>query len=328
MPRSSTLKSGGRGHHGPASVQDYLAAIYDLAGSGKPVIGARLAKHMSISAPAVTEAIHRMARGGYVKIGRGKELALSTKGPPDRRGHGAPPPSARALADGHARPQLDRRPRGGHRLEHALSPRVGGPPGRAPRHAEHVPARQPDPPDGRAAPRRAVSARPGEGGRDRRGRAHHRGSGGGQACSSISGGTTCVPGGSSRSPRWRRGLGPSPRRATAAPSRSGCRQPPRSGSICLAPRDEGSLLDLRRDRLHLRLLHRRHGRVVLPRDHGRRRRGGHGASADRRRRARGAGEGRDRQEGGGERNHGRRARRSPWPTRGGRSTSACAGAGR
>ncbi len=35
--------------------QDYLAAIYDLAGSGKPVIGARLAKHMSISAPAVTE---------------------------------------------------------------------------------------------------------------------------------------------------------------------------------------------------------------------------------------------------------------------------------
>ena len=31
-----------------ASVQDYLAAVYDLAGSGKPVIGARLAKHMEI----------------------------------------------------------------------------------------------------------------------------------------------------------------------------------------------------------------------------------------------------------------------------------------
>src|SRR6267143_1165467 len=43
-----------------ASTQDYLAAIYDLAGSGKPVIGARLAKHMSISAPAVTEAMLRM----------------------------------------------------------------------------------------------------------------------------------------------------------------------------------------------------------------------------------------------------------------------------
>src|SRR5262245_65024119 len=63
-----------------ASTQDYLAAIYDLAGSGKPVIGARLAKHMSISAPAVTEAMHRMARGGYVKVGNGKELTLSNKG--------------------------------------------------------------------------------------------------------------------------------------------------------------------------------------------------------------------------------------------------------
>src|SRR5437773_5453083 len=60
-----------------ASTQDYLAAIYDLGGSGKPVIGARLAKHMSVSAPAVTEAMHRMARGGYVKVGHGKELTLT-----------------------------------------------------------------------------------------------------------------------------------------------------------------------------------------------------------------------------------------------------------
>src|SRR6058998_714821 len=56
------------------------AAIYDLGGSGKPVIGARLAKHMSVSAPAVTEAMHRMARGGYVKVGHGKELTLTPKG--------------------------------------------------------------------------------------------------------------------------------------------------------------------------------------------------------------------------------------------------------
>src|SRR5437773_9088540 len=63
-----------------ASTQDYLAAIYDLGGSGKPVIGARLAKHMSVSAPAVTEAMHRMARGGYVKVGDGKELTLTPKG--------------------------------------------------------------------------------------------------------------------------------------------------------------------------------------------------------------------------------------------------------
>ena len=75
MPRSSVLKGAAETRATTASVQDYLGAIYDLASSsGKPVIGARLAKHMGISAPAVTEAIHRMARGGYVKIGRGKQL--------------------------------------------------------------------------------------------------------------------------------------------------------------------------------------------------------------------------------------------------------------
>src|SRR5512132_71899 len=80
MTRTSTPKPS-EAQEATASTQDYLAAIYDLAGSSsKPVIGARLAKHMAISAPAVTEAIHRMARGGYVKIGRGKELTLSPKG--------------------------------------------------------------------------------------------------------------------------------------------------------------------------------------------------------------------------------------------------------
>src|SRR3989441_8225891 len=63
-----------------ASVQDYLAAIYDLASSGKPVIGARLAKHMAISAPAVTESIQRLSRGGYVQVGPGKALTLTPKG--------------------------------------------------------------------------------------------------------------------------------------------------------------------------------------------------------------------------------------------------------
>src|SRR5919198_2307400 len=107
-----------------ASTQDYLAAIYDLAGSGKPVIGARLAKHMAVSAPAVTEAMHRMARGGYVKMGQGKELTLTPKG--------------RQIAEVMARRHrlLERwltdtlglnwtdAHEEAHRLEHALSPRV------------------------------------------------------------------------------------------------------------------------------------------------------------------------------------------------------------
>jgi DtxR family Mn-dependent transcriptional regulator len=107
-----------------ASVQDYLAAIFDLGGSGHPVIAARLAKHMGISAPAVTEAIHRMVRGHYVKVGRGKELVLTPRG--------------REVAEVMARRHrlLERwltdilglnwtdAHEEAHRLEHAISPRV------------------------------------------------------------------------------------------------------------------------------------------------------------------------------------------------------------
>jgi DtxR family Mn-dependent transcriptional regulator len=107
-----------------ASVQDYLAAIYDLAGSGRPVIGARLAKHMSISPPAVTEAIQRMARGGYVKVGRGKQLSLTTKGRQIAevmaRRHRL---LERWLTDTLGLDWADAHEEA-HRLEHAISPRV------------------------------------------------------------------------------------------------------------------------------------------------------------------------------------------------------------
>jgi DtxR family Mn-dependent transcriptional regulator len=129
MRSLSTLKKGGR-RAGPgrgdttASVQDYLAAIYDLAGSGRPVIGARLAKHMGVSPPAVTEALRRMERAGYVRVGQGKEITLTKKG--------------RAMAEVMARRHrlLERwltdslgldwteAHEEAHRLEHALSPKV------------------------------------------------------------------------------------------------------------------------------------------------------------------------------------------------------------
>ena len=124
MRRSSSLKKGAEPKATTASVQDYLAAIYDLTGSGRPVIGARLAKHMGISAPAVTEAIQRLLRSGHVRVGRGKELALTPKG--------------RHIAEMMARRHrlLERwltdtlglnwsdAHEEAHRLEHALSPRV------------------------------------------------------------------------------------------------------------------------------------------------------------------------------------------------------------
>jgi DtxR family transcriptional regulator, Mn-dependent transcriptional regulator len=107
-----------------ASVQDYLAAIYDLAGSGQPVIGARLAKHMGISAPAVTEAIHRMVRGNYVKVGRSKELTLTPRGQQVAevmaRRHRL---LERWLTDMLGLNWTDAHEEA-HRLEHAISPRV------------------------------------------------------------------------------------------------------------------------------------------------------------------------------------------------------------
>jgi DtxR family Mn-dependent transcriptional regulator len=123
--RTSSSVRGKRGAPGTtASVQDYLAAIYDLASSGRPVIGARLAKHMAVSAPAVTESVQRLTRAGYVRVGRGKELTLTTKG--------------RQIAEVMARRHrlLERwltdtlglnwtdAHEEAHRLEHALSPRV------------------------------------------------------------------------------------------------------------------------------------------------------------------------------------------------------------
>jgi DtxR family Mn-dependent transcriptional regulator len=107
-----------------SSVQDYLAAIYDLTSSGQPVIGARLAKHTGISAPAVTEAIHRLARGGYVRVGRGKALTLTATGRQVAevmaRRHRL---LERWLTDTLGLNWTDAHEEA-HRLEHALSPRV------------------------------------------------------------------------------------------------------------------------------------------------------------------------------------------------------------
>ena len=107
-----------------ASTEDYLEAIYDLTGSGGPVIGARLARHMKVSPPAVTEALQRMARAGYLRLDPGKQIVLTRRG--------------RTLAEVMARRHrlLERwltdilgldwteAHEEAHRLEHALSPRV------------------------------------------------------------------------------------------------------------------------------------------------------------------------------------------------------------
>src|SRR2546423_10273050 len=79
---------------------------------------------MGISAPAVTESIHRMTRGGYVKVGRGKALTLTTKGKQIAevmaRRHRL---LERWLTDTLGLNWTDAHEEA-HRLEHAISPRV------------------------------------------------------------------------------------------------------------------------------------------------------------------------------------------------------------
>lgn len=124
MAKTTTRANPAPDNSTTASVQDYLAAIYDLASSGKPVIGARLAKHMGISAPAVTESIQRLSRGGYVKVGPGKALILTPKGREIAevmaRRHRL---LERWLTDSLGLNWTDAHEEA-HRLEHALSPRV------------------------------------------------------------------------------------------------------------------------------------------------------------------------------------------------------------
>ncbi len=113
-----------RGVETTPAIQDYLAAIYDLAGSKTPVIGARLARHMRVSAPSITEALRRMQREGYIRVVGRKEIRLTA------RGRGIAEMMARRhrllerwLTDvlgldwGRAHDEA-------HRLEHALSPVV------------------------------------------------------------------------------------------------------------------------------------------------------------------------------------------------------------
>jgi DtxR family Mn-dependent transcriptional regulator len=62
--------------HGPdrpaitPTVQDYLLLIYVLERDGEPVVGARLAGMLGVSAPTVTNTLKRMTRDGWITMSR------------------------------------------------------------------------------------------------------------------------------------------------------------------------------------------------------------------------------------------------------------------
>ena len=122
--KSRTPRTRPRGGATTASIEDYLEGIYDLTGSGGPVIGARLARHLKVSPPAVTEALQRMGRAGYLRLAAGKQIVLT------RRGRTVAEAMARRhrlierwLTDILGLDWMEAHEEA-HRLEHALSPRV------------------------------------------------------------------------------------------------------------------------------------------------------------------------------------------------------------
>lgn len=62
------------------SQEDYLKAIWEIVQEGQTPISARLAEDLGVTPPAVTAALKRMARGGYLRVLRGGRIALSVKG--------------------------------------------------------------------------------------------------------------------------------------------------------------------------------------------------------------------------------------------------------
>lgn len=62
------------------SQEDYLKAIWEIVQEEQVPISARLAEELRVTPPAVTAALKRMTRDGYVRMQRGGAIQLTKKG--------------------------------------------------------------------------------------------------------------------------------------------------------------------------------------------------------------------------------------------------------
>jgi DtxR family Mn-dependent transcriptional regulator len=62
------------------SQEDYLKAIWELVQEEQEPISARLAEDLGVTPPAVTAALKRMTRGGYLRVRRDGRIELTAKG--------------------------------------------------------------------------------------------------------------------------------------------------------------------------------------------------------------------------------------------------------
>lgn len=63
-----------------ATIEDYLGIIYVLERDQEPVIAARLAENLAVSAPTVAMTIKRMVRDGWIELDPKKEIHLTALG--------------------------------------------------------------------------------------------------------------------------------------------------------------------------------------------------------------------------------------------------------
>lgn len=62
------------------SQEDYLKAIWEIVQEEQTPISARLAEDLAVTPPAVTAALKRMTRGGFLRVERSGRIALTPKG--------------------------------------------------------------------------------------------------------------------------------------------------------------------------------------------------------------------------------------------------------
>lgn len=63
-----------------ATIEDYLGIIYVMERDGEPIIAARLAESLEVSAPTVTMTLKRMVRDGVISLDGHKEIHLTELG--------------------------------------------------------------------------------------------------------------------------------------------------------------------------------------------------------------------------------------------------------
>ncbi|MCZ6563144.1 MAG: metal-dependent transcriptional regulator [Deltaproteobacteria bacterium] len=62
------------------ALEDYIKAIYILAEEDRPVIAARVAEEIGVSPSTMFSALRRLEKEGYVRVGRRKNIHLTTRG--------------------------------------------------------------------------------------------------------------------------------------------------------------------------------------------------------------------------------------------------------